>query len=374
MRNRFNRCCCEEIPPPPVEQCRICENDCVGADDGAGNLILRQRHPDEDEEGYVAQGRLTGVIKFSSVNGRFRIIFNQDDETKNFDSLDIQFGEGSFGFRPVRFTLRREGAVVATNSQTLVGASEFSTMSFCFHFDAAGEITIVLFTLTADSQTTHARWTAQLAPGDHGGVGYRLDNVALISGVVHYYRSASEVVGETPCTGCIGLPCDPCCPEGAGVSWLLEMEHALTGVPHDFFAFDVYGGCVLIGDATYILLPAGPCRWSYENFDVGGFAISYNDPNTQPACGDFRDFPGTYAWLRWNLRIVRDGSYCSLVLELLLVHEFNDGSCCDTCLIARWEKLGGIGELCTGSHDLSRTFEEPLLCTGYPQTINVRSL
>lgn len=365
MRNRFLRCCCDEVPSDPFG-CSICNDlTCIPKIQSAGHTILEQRHPDEGTEDFVAKGRITGSFRILNATSYVRLIFNHNQSTGLYDYVQIKWGENL----TFEIKLVREGGAVDTLIAT-VGTSRTDLRFYCLHFDEDGSISLRIYATGIFSDDVV--WHTSLPPGSGGGVGFSKSDAATFVRIQSFSRALSESRAEHNCESCAGVICNPCCPNGAALNWLVTLDGGLLA--------GTYSGCPGI-DGSYLLEPVRdiitpsiqPCFWEYLEPNHGFLDESGIGQNL---CGGIPSIGPIPAQLIIRMRVVHANDICFLRLFISLSYASIPNLIqCDHTELGQWESNGGaFNEMCQGTHILGRRIVDDVICSGIPSHITVTSL
>lgn len=362
MKNRFNRCCCDEEQPT---YCRICVNGEVGNEclsDLLGEwLRVEVPHPDAAEPGFTARGRVLGTFELGDEEAAFRVAVDFLDNN-NYWMVEFKRGDYVTQLEMAIYRVTGGAAVLIEDRQVETGTNVLlSAASYCIAFSSGS----MVVTVEVDLGLGGTLISGKDSEFNSGYVAFAsLGNAA--GSIDAYYRSQTEVTEEGECLPCppvdAGLPCT-CCPNGIASAWSVDLTSlALT----DGF----WRACDQI-DNVYILdRISDPCSANYSEV----FPLSYADDGCSgdPPTGrlDCR--------LDISLSIFQVEGNCIMQLVVGTVPFSQEQDCTSAGTMLIYTKQGPIEELCQGSHTLTKLtadigiFEQ---CGGTaPNTINIQSL
>jgi len=389
MKNKFNRCCC---PTEPTDfTCTICYLDCQEADlAGTGPTYpirkIIQTHP-LGEEGHT--GKVSGYFILNGSSDKFTVYFDFDGTSTDLETnpgTAVQFRRAAnlTYFQVTVLAGDVLGSMVGTYTESFTVFNSSQTFFYCIHFDN-GIISIVL----TDGSNNHYYVSTGYTPSVAGGsVGYKLDGVTTQGQLSEFTRSASESTEKEFCPACLGVTCDPCCPEPAASGWAVSFNNiAGTGVPADppldlFYDTGLQAeACDAINGLHLLDAVGNGCRWKY----VGEFsALGIQPVDYTIVFGGISDCFQIPFGYDITLEVVsKGGQSCGLRATLSILQfntgDFNnwDNAICGNAIMGRWEGTGLIQEMCQGTHVLNYTYKnrDPFIyCLNIPDTLTVSSI
>lgn len=369
MKNKFNRCCCEEQELPV--DCIICQTPLVGNDgcatslvEGTNNLFLAPAEYPDWGPGFVSRGHLAGDVYIPGPEREFRVLFDYVDRGNYFAvGFKIDDSVTAAVDSQLEVTIYRRSAssttVLASRKVVLGVDIPLNDGWWCVHWDA-DEIHVDI---------TYGRvWggtleTAKTGNNESGIVGvHKLG--AFADGHIYLYARYNDETDSGICEGCPPIsPIEPtfCCPEGIAANWLVDFN--LFVLTNNYFS-----SCSELNGNTYILdrLIESPTVAEYEEI----FRLAYSDTG---CFGPF-DVRVTIA-----IDITQIEDNCSLQLAITTTPYSAGQVCLNAGTLLVYQKTGmTIGEACSGSHVLALAFSDlgaSNQCNGtVPATITVESL
>lgn len=365
MKNKFNRCCCDEVAST---ECTICTRgrDSVPtcyqyeAIDESITLLVAQ-HPDTAKDDFVSQGRLLGDVNLGNEEGSVWILFDYLDIGNYYA---VKFNQTAYEQEIVLTVLRVTGGAETELGSRVVWVEQdvnLWTGEFCIAWKSGYVNVTVHYPGGAGGSLT----VSKLTDNHSGRVGTSI--VGLADATIHsYFRGPGEITDQGTCADCLpiepGQPCT-CCPDNVAPTWLVNTSgFALTD--GDMLHCDTLNGSVFILDRT-----SGVCTASYSQiiFNSACFGVFNTRLTIALTIGTTE---GT-------------GCYLQVIITLDPVVSVTDppGPCGFGRILAIYRKniaVDGINELCSGSHTLTQVYTDIGSgdhCDGVlPNTILVESL
>lgn len=356
MKNKMNRCCCDDELPA---RCIIC-SDCQTDQGSYGEWHrVETPHPDYESTGFHALGRVIGTFTIADEEAAFHVAVDFADQDEHYE---IVYRKGTYSDQIEIVIYVVQGGLPTEVSSRQLNVNTNATQSeaiFCVEF-GLNAITATVDYPLGRGGTLVVTKTVEF---DSGYVAYYSSGNA--SGeITNYYRHSSEVGEEGECLSCppvdLGEPCT-CCPSGIDAVWQVD----LTGFT---LSDGNWNACNEIAN-VYILdrLPT-PCAAEYRET----FPLSYISDDT---C--FGPFDTIFTVL---LSVFESENNCVMQVTITTQPLSPGQNCSGAGVLATYSKTGAsINALCSGTHVLTGGAGSTVglfkQCGGsVPATITVQSI